>query len=781
MVYCLHSRKRTVRGESEMKMKRIMMIGLLTACAAAAWHPVNLSAKPVAAEVRMENGRAELYFDGEKQGRMLGRIDLPPVLGPEKLRVYQPVGVKTYITSMPAPNFMCWDGADQFDFELYEVYLDRLIAKDPDIQLILFMGFSSAGPYQWIKNNPDELTKGHDGSMLNAPSIASEKWLSDSCAAMKRFVEHFENSPYAEHIVGYNPILSGNEWFGYMREANEFESLQDYSEPMKAHFRSWLRTHCAGDVEALRTAWKDPAVTFETAEIPTPEQRMRPGVETLYPYAEAGTQVPDYFRCYNERNADVAIAYCRTIKETAKRPVLAGVMHGYTFCARHGARYPQHVASNGGVMKILQSEYIDYLHSPYHYYNRSFGGTHFSQHAVDSVMRHGKLMIDQSDTDTHLGDRKWNGRCANTMFESINITRRDIAYSIAKNTSCYFLDINPGVFRGNLSPQPYELITYDDPELQAVMKQLRELHDENQARSTRPVAEVALITSNIDQYYRRPENMYGNLYAEVIRQWILPYTGTPFDDYVLEDFDSIDRPYKVYIFSNAQYVPTELREKIRAKLKADSATAIWFHGAGYIDESGQRLDNMTALTGIDFGVDTERDFIQVELDRTDDPWLEGVAGTSYGSDIDPAFFQSNLTWIAWNTDIEEYRFTPRFYADDADAQVLGTLRGTDRAGLAVKEADGFRSVYSAAPMPPAKLLTRIFREAGAHVYSDTGDLVYANSGYVFITANGAGEKTVRLPNSCKVTDAWNGQLLADSADAVTLEMQHGEVRALRLD
>jgi hypothetical protein len=756
-------------------IKKICLIAFfMSAC-------FSLQAKPVAATVRVENDRAELYFDGEKQGRMLGRVDLPPVLGPEKVRVYQPIGIKTYITSMPIPNFMCWDGADTFDFELYEVYLDRLIAKDPDIKLILFMGFSSAGPYQWIKNHPEEMTMGFDGSRLNAPSIGSEKWLVDSTAAMKRFVQHFEQSPYAEHIVGYNPILSGNEWFGYMREANEFESLQDYSKPMLTHFRQWLRVHYREDVDALRSAWKDPEVTFETAALPTPQQRVHPDLDTLYPYAEAGMQAPDYFRCYNERNADVAIAYCKAIKEAASRPVLTGLMHGYSFCARHGAPYPQHVASNGGVMKILESEYIDFLHSPYHYYNRSFGGTHFSQHAVDSVMQHGKLMIDQSDTDTHLGDRKWNGRCANTMFESIHITKRDVAYSIAKNISGYFLDINPGVFRGNLSPQPYEIITYDDPQLQAVMTQLRQLHDENQARATQPVSEVALITSNTDQYYRRPENIYGNLYAEAIRQWILPYTSTPFDDYILEDFDSIDRPYKVYIFSNAQYVPSELRAKIRAKLKADNATALWFHAAGYIDETGHSLDNMKALTGIEFGMDTQRDFIQVELTSSGHNLLKGVDAQDYGSDISPEFFQSDLTWIAWNKEIEQYRFTPRFFAEDERAEALGDLRGVGPGGLVVKQADGFRSVYSAAPMPPSKLLENLFRDAGVHVYSESADLVYANSGYVFIVASDDGSRVVKLPRVCKVSDAFQGTVLANSADSVRLDMKHGEVRALRID
>ena len=43
----------------------------------------------------------------------------------------------------------------------------------------------------------------------------------------------------------------------------------DFSEPMRRAFRHWLRQRYTEDVGALRVAWNDAEVTFETAEVPS--------------------------------------------------------------------------------------------------------------------------------------------------------------------------------------------------------------------------------------------------------------------------------------------------------------------------------------------------------------------------------------------------------------------------------------------------------------------------------------------------------------------------------
>ena len=160
---------------------------------------------------------------------------------------------------------------------------------------------------------------------------------------------------------------------------------------MQKRFREWLRSRYGDNVEALRDSWRDSRVSFESAAIPLPEER-KPGEDPTFFYTETplGNKVADYFQCYDESLADLSIAYCKVIKEETNGNKLAGMMHAYSYCGRYD-KIP-HNHGHGSALKIMQSPYVDFLHSPYHYYNRSVGGYHYSQHSVDSVRQHGKLL-----------------------------------------------------------------------------------------------------------------------------------------------------------------------------------------------------------------------------------------------------------------------------------------------------------------------------------------------------------------------------------------------------
>ena len=63
------------------------------------------------------------------------------------------------------------------------------------------------------------------------------------------------------------------EWFFMTLEATEETGLaDDYSEPARRYFGAWLRERY-GAVEALREAWQDDSVTFDTVQIPSLAER----------------------------------------------------------------------------------------------------------------------------------------------------------------------------------------------------------------------------------------------------------------------------------------------------------------------------------------------------------------------------------------------------------------------------------------------------------------------------------------------------------------------------
>lgn len=740
-----------------------------------------LAAAETGAIIKVENGIPELYVNGQKSSRMWGRLALPADLAPEKMEQYLPAGIDTYLTAIDSTISLCWDGEDGYYFDKYESHVRRLVEKLPDIKLILYTGGTGGSPYKWCKNNQEELTLYDSGIRLETASIASDIWLRDSSKAFTEFVNYFENSKYANNIIGYNPVFNANEWFSHHRKSVKEFGWADFSKPMLNYYRKWLQEEYNNDVQALRESWKDQNITFETVEIPTAEERLYDESDSFfYTCTPLGNKITDYYRAYDQRLAYLGISWCKAIKEAAPVPKLAGMMHGYSYCGRHDSKLYPHHHGHGAAMMVMNSEWVDFLHSPYHYYNRSIGGTHYSQHAADTVINNGKLMIDQIDSKPHLrGGPNWN---ASTPWESEQLLKRDVAYPLTKNLYTYWLEGGPG----NMFPivrhhaEPWGPMWFDSPEIKQLIAQLKQLMDENQKLDTQSVTEVAFFTSNVGSYYRKLETVFGNLYVEGLRQWILPEVGAPFDDYILEDLPNIDRKYKVYIFTDTHYIPSELRQQIVDKLESDQATAIWLYGPGYLDEEGCDLANSEQLTGIRLSNTDQKNFIQVEITENDHPIAKGLEQKSYGSDIDPTYFTDDIVWMPFNTDTNDYQFSPIFFVNDPEVEVIGKVKRLNEPGLVYKDLGKRKSVYSSAPMLHPNLLRNILENAGVHIYSKGNDLIYANDTYVACSAYEAGNRLVMLPQKATVKDALTGDVVAENTDRITFEAQQYETRIFKL-
>ena len=735
------------------------------------------------AVVKVINGYPELFIDGQKASRMWARLALPGDYGPEKLEMYAPAGIQVYFTSLDTAISLCWNGAEEFYFDKYEAHLRRLVEQKPDIRLILYVGAAGGAPYKWCKAHEEELTQFDTGQRLEAASIASKIWWEDSARAFAAFVKYFSNSRYAQNIIGFNPIYNANEWFSHHRKSGGKFGWADFSKPMQERLRDWLRARYAGDERALRESWNDPNVTFETASVPSKEQRLyAEDPSFFYTLTPLGNRIADYYLCYDETLAELGIHWCKTIKQSSDIPRLAGMMYGYSYCGRHDSNLYPHHHGHGTAMLAMQSEWVDFMHSPYHYYNRSINGTHYSQHAVDTVTLHGKLMVDQIDSKPHL--RGGSNQNASTPWESEQLLKRDVSYSLTKNFHAYWLEGGPGnmfpIVRH--SPEAWGPFWFDDPALLDTIGQLKKLVDQNQGENNASVTEMAIFTSNEGLYHRRMEKVFGNLYVEAFRQWFMPKVGIPFDDYILEALPLVEKSYKVYVFMDAHYVPPKMRAVIKAKLEADGATAIWFYAPGYLDGKTGSLKHIEALTGMKMGKIDKQDFIQVEVTGNSHPFLKGVKqGESFGTDMDPGFFTKDIRWMPWPKNTGDYKFTPIFYVNDRSATSLGQLRGYGHTGFAVKDMGQYRSVYVSAPLLQPEIIRNIAESAGVHVYNRDHALIYANNRYVSVTAAQDGQQEVFLPAPAKVADALTGEAVAAKAQRIAFKAKAYETRIFRLE
>lgn len=264
--------------------------------------------------------------------------------------------------------------------------------------------------------------------------------------------------------------------------------------------------------------------------------------------------------------------------------------------------------------------------------------------------------------------------------------------------------------------------TCSHPEMMKTIARGVELSGASLERDRRTPAEVAVFTA-ADEFttcWAFPNGAFHRAFKFGLLRDVLPHCGVPYDSYELNDIGNPDLPdYKVYVFPNAFMLTDARRAEITAAVRRKGKTAVWLYAPGYFRNGEGALANVEDLTGI----------------RLKE--LEGVRNH-------PA---------------------PR---------VFGAV------GSPVVERDGWRSVYAAKP-PDAGGWRKIFREAGAHVWIETPDVLTAGRGFVMLHASQDGAKTVRLPAAKSVSEVFGLSPARGRTTEITETLRRGETRVYRLE
>jgi hypothetical protein len=760
-------------------MKKIfVMLGALVMLAASARRA------PLTSEVRMVEGKPSLFVNGEQKSMILAA---PYRQGPQDFNTFRAGGIEIFNFYVRFP----WTGSDQWDFAAADQKLDEYKSIDPNA---LFLPRILLTPGDWFGElYPDEITRRDDGSPAGMfgrgthPSFASEKYRELSHELMIAFITHLEEK-YGDRIVGYQV---GNGFGGEWLPFNSFWEtrgdaphptrfgVEDYSPASIRAFRTWLRRKYGNDVTALRKAWGGANVTFDTAEAPGEAARYSTTKGIFFDPAQS-SQVPDFLMYFNDSVGDMLLENARWIKEITGDSKIVGSFYGAIWL-----NFPNLSSNKAGQLaltRVLSSENIDFICSPYTYDNKYVGGPHNAQSLPEAVNLHGKLYWSETDTETHLTRRQWRWGDSlhnpETWEETKGLLIRDFGYAFTKGVGLWWTDLFGG--------------TFEDKQVTALLAQLKRIDVENLKADKRAAAEVAVILDEASFTYCGDGEPIFNAWLTAQKQWELGFMGMPWEPHLLSDMDNPKLPdFKLYIFLNTVKVSPRQRAAIHARLQRNKATAVWVYATGYIDT---RCDvaNMSALTGIRLAEDASAGELHVDVTNRDHPITRGLrAGLAYGTDervkeiiryYDHQIYLKDPRDPGLNRDLPGFRVSPRFYAQDPQATILGTLgAGLNKPGLVVKQVSGWRSVFSGAPILPSSLLRGIAREAGVHVYSDADDVVTANRNFLCLYAPKGGKRTVRLPQRATVVDLIDGRTIARNVTEFELAMAANTSVLLKLE
>lgn len=637
-----------------------------------------------------------------------------------------------------------WLEEGEYDFSIVDKRLKSIIDANP--RALIMIRIKLDPPGWWCDRNPDEIsTYCRGGEYISTKinySLASKKWEALYERMLRDFIRHVENSNYAGHIIGYHPGGGkGGEWNWYGAD----NGLIDYSKAAETHFKEWVKVKYNGNITGLREAWADDQIMFEKIKVPSPRTRMNSG-DGIFDDPVKKRHVIDYIRFLNDCVAENIIKSARICKEETGGKKITCAFYGYSM-RNEGSDAVKNGGSQG-LKKVLESPYIDFLSCPSDYDERKGGASGTFMSAYNGSYRlHNKLYWDEADIRTHLYKRAEFGRTED-LAETISVLQRSFGYSMTKGTALWWF-----LLTGNA--------TFHQEEIMTSVSEMVKIGTENLNIDKTPAAQTALIVDEESMYFTAPgkggfvKKLVWDIYSDSLS------SGAPCDVYLLSDLADKSLPdYKLYIFMNSFYVPVELKEKIKEKIRKNGAVSVWCYAPGYINDKGfDDGSGMSDLTGINIKVESGKKKLTLDLGKKGNPIVK-----EYAENIQTAKLPS--------MEIE-----PVFYAEDSESEVLATSNG--KPSLVVKKFKDWQSVYSLMPLNK-ELLLGLYDYAGVHVYSRSFDVLSANKSFIMFHNSTNGKKTISLPGKYNVTELLSGREIGENISEFSEEFPEQTTRIYKL-
>jgi hypothetical protein len=621
-------------------------------------------------------------------------------------------------------------------------------------------GWAEAHPEDCVQFDPD-LTSS-DVVPARLPSYGSAGWQQAVAKTYEEFSHHLYVRYDGRVILHQFGAGSQGEWgpFGAPDDFGRWIA-EDFSPAMHAHFRSWIRAKYRDDVCALRRAWGDPNASFETARVPDREERLRTDWFTFrHPLRR---QVTDYYHAYTDAIADCIIAFCEAIKRGTNGDTLAG-SHAGGFLDNGLHAFLYHGVVHNNFRRVARSAAVDTFTSPISYLNRKPGGSPNSMAPTGSLRLRNKYRIQDHDNRTHIGlDTAIRANefynfvgVPRTADESVAVMKRDVGRVILGGYGLWWHEHVRGM--------------YNATALQECVVRLTEIARVALHLERGFLPDMAVVADERSSAAQECANrlLYPLLYAQRVEDF--SHAGISWDIFEFSDFFEADFPRsKLLLMLNLfELSPSEIKA-IRSRLTGTGAIVVWFFAPAIQGPDGFSLDAVRELTGFRVrSVDAES-IHRVSITNYAHPLTQGL-----GSLINPHSIGTGFL----GNDERDGIFGPILYVDDDESTTLGMLDSLYRPGLAVKQMDGWTSVYSAAPRLSRKLLRNLAHESGIHQYVDTEDMITVTPDLLLLHGLGAGSRTLRFDRACDVIDLWSGEVLGCRVTTCPVDLAACDTRIL---
>jgi len=680
------------------------------------------------AEVKTVDGRPRLLVDGQPTapnfyalthayGARWSWEEVPQ----RNLKNFYAIGFRLFQLDLYFEDLWFKDAAE-LNLDKATRQVRGLLEVCPEATVVLRIHVNA--PYWWNEANRAECVEFADGPIdqraygppfniedgdVNRPlraSLASRKWRTEAGDRLREFCRRLAATPEGNAVIGMH--VSGGV-YGEWHNWGFINHDPDTGPAMTAYFRDWLTQKYPTDA-ALQQAWATDKFTRKNATVPTLAERDFTA-DGIFRDPRRERRVIDYFTAQHDVVAEDIEHFTGIVRESWPRPLVIGVFYGYlhmTFCR-------QAAGGHLAIERILNCPTIDYIAAPQSYWGatQNAGGSGNSRGVIESALWHGKLWLDELDNGNL--QKKAGGDAARSLGrfdpEYLPVLQRSALYPLMRGAGLWYYDFGPRESFG----------WWDDPRYLEKIRQEKAFFDARVGQSAAPAADVLYVWDQ--ESFLHVKNRWTPVAYSLIDQAFEEAlrSGTSSDQIYLFDLEKADLSrYRAVMFMNIYKVTPAQRDFIQSQVARDGRTLIWNYLPGYTDGQHNSLALVEELTGFTLAARADATAPVVKL--------EGGEQYSFEAPV-----------------------TPMAVINDPAASTLGRLGDSPLTVIARKPGPGYTSVYATLPLHQTDFFRRLFREAGCHVYNDTNDFTYANSGLLMVHTKEGGKRTLHLKNGKDVS------------------------------
>ncbi|ODS83450.1 MAG: hypothetical protein ABS46_06265 [Cytophagaceae bacterium SCN 52-12] len=461
------------------------------------------------------------------------------------------------------PSF--WKGIGQYDFSVIRDEFDKLVRVKEDAKVIIRVHLDP--PIWWERQNPSEVCRLPSGESYRV-SFSSKKWRHDAGDALLALLDWVRASDYNRNLIGIHVAAGGTEeWFFHYKDR-----FYDESPARKADFRNWLQARYHHDAAALRKAWNDPGVSFETA---LPADLSGTTKRNTIRKKGDNPRLDDTFDYHRGLMPGHIAYFSRLVKEASQGQLLTGAFYGYHLFVHDPRR------GHGSLAELLKCPDLDYLSSP-NDYRRETGIDWLPMAAIRSVQLHGKLWLAENDTRTSLTtllrekaphivpDGDWYDKGVwigpKDLFTSQELIWKNAGRMLAYGYGGWWFDMWGGWF--------------SDEGIRSAIRATNRLYQQyttdNRAQNHVYRPEVAVVVDEKLQFY---DDTYGGITGRLAGNRVpLGQAGTSFDMYLRSDLDSLKKErYKLIWYLDIQDLSAEEQQTVKSLMARTGYSVITDH------------------------------------------------------------------------------------------------------------------------------------------------------------------------------------------------------------